>query len=151
MLGRLKSIAAIETARGLTYVARDCFESLQLLHHHSETSLSIGILAGHCAEAALKAHLSCFGWSEGQLKALGHDLEKAWESARAAGLGISARRPKWLIGIGFSHAGLRYRYPNSHTEPWLPIPMEYMEDLQEILEPLLQKFVYEGGEYVEDF
>ena len=105
------------------------------------SSLSIGILAGHCAEAALKAHLALSGWDEGKLKSLGHDLLKAWEAARSAGLQITDPPPKWLVGINFSHNRLRFRYPEAFEQPWLPHGMDYMDGLSELIEPLVSKYL----------
>lgn len=138
-------------ARGLTVTASDCFESLKCLIQNPNNSFSVGILAGHCIEASLKAHLALAGWNEVRLKALGHNLLKCWQAASSVGLDIEDNPPKWLIGIGYSHNRLRYRYPESGSSPWLPHPEDYMDEIVQILEPLKKDLMYLDGKYVEDF
>ena len=128
-------------ALGLTRCASDCLEALECLLRERMSSLSIGILAGHCLEAALKAHLASSGWTEAQLKSLGHDLLKAWEATRSVGVQISDPPPRWLAGINFSHSGLRYRYPEAFDQPWLPHGDDYMDVLTDIVEPLVKQYL----------
>ncbi len=99
----------------------------------------------------MKAHLAHAGWGEDELKKLGHDLLKCWHVAKSIGVNIETNPPKWVIGINYSHNGLRFRYPKSYESPWLPHPEDYMDELSAILEPLVNDFLRDGGKYVEDF
>ena len=71
MKSKMAQSDEIEFARGLTRCAIDCFESLVCLIESSDNSFSIGILAGHCTEAIIKAHLFRAGWKEVDIKKLG--------------------------------------------------------------------------------
>ena len=85
----MTTLENIELARGLTRCAVDCFETLECLTKKQLSSLSIGILAGHCVEASMKAHLAHAGWEEDKLKKLGHDLLKCWQAAKSSHTGTT--------------------------------------------------------------
>ena len=140
----------IEMARGLTLVADDCYNSLLVLLEHDMTSKSVGILFGHCLEASLKAHLVHSGYTENELKNLGHDLKLCWIAASKLNIGLDENPPKWVVGISYRHYNMRYRYPNLYEDPWLPHPSDYVDDLNDIIELLRKDFLYCGGKYVED-
>lgn len=148
----MKQPINVQTAGALAHVACDCLNALKyLLERHDRSSLAIGILAGHCVEATLKARLAYAGWSESQLKDLGHDLLRCWAAAHFADMVVNELPPKWLVHINYGHSNLLYRYPDGKGLVGLPQPLDYTEALEELLEPLIADFMTIGGRYVNDF
>ena len=60
------------------------------------TLYSIGILAAHSLELALKAYLLHAGRSDRDLKNIGHDLAKAWGCCKRSGFDLK-QMPYWVI------------------------------------------------------
>ena len=96
--------------------------------------MAVGVLAGHCVEATLKAFLAESGCDERKLKRIAHDLEHAWSAAAGNGLRINTDPPDWLKELNYSHCRLRYRYPTTGTSPWIPNPEKFIDSLAFIID-----------------
>jgi hypothetical protein len=95
---------------------------------------SIGILAGHSLELALKAYLLHAGRSERELKDIGHDLAKAWEHCKQSGLNLKDL-PYWVQVLDYSHDHPYYfRYPRNNHKVAIPGTDELPKDLASILD-----------------
>ena len=91
--------------------------------------MALGLLAGHCIEATLKAYLAEKGLGEDVLKRIGHELEAAWHACAENGLQINLRPPSWLLELNYSHSKFRYRYPPIATNPWVPNPEKFIDTM----------------------
>jgi hypothetical protein len=98
------------------------------------TLYSIGILAGHSLELALKAYLLHVGRTERDLKDIGHDLTKAWECCKRSGLDLD-QLPYWVQVLDYSHDHPYYfRYPRNNHKVAIPGTDELPKDLASILD-----------------
>jgi hypothetical protein len=98
------------------------------------TLYSIGILAAHCLELTLKAYLLHAGSDERELKDIGHDLAKAWESCKRSGLGLG-EPPYWVQVLNYSHANpYFFRYPRADHKVAVPNTDELSKDIDAVLE-----------------
>jgi hypothetical protein len=98
------------------------------------TLYSIGILAAHCLELALKAYLLHAGRAEGDLKAIGHDLGKAWDCCKDSGLALK-ELPYWVQVLNYSHASpYFFRYPREDQKVAIPDTDELSKDIRSVLE-----------------
>lgn len=118
----------LEEARGLN-------EAVAILcSARAEATLySIGILAAHCLELALKAYLSHAGCDERDLKSIGHDLVMAWERCKESGLGLK-ELPYWVQVLNYSHANPYYfRYPQENHKVAVPSIDELSKDIDSVI------------------
>jgi hypothetical protein len=84
---------------------------------------SIGMLASHGLELALKAYLLHSGVSVSALKRrdVRHNLAQLWLDAAARGLDIEKPPPWWLRVLAFYHdAPYLYRYPTEGQATAIP-------------------------------
>lgn len=118
----------LEEARGLK-------EAVAILcSARAEATLySIGILAAHCLELALKAYLLHAGCGERDLRGIGHDLVKAWERCKESGLGLE-ELPYWVQVLNYSHANpYFFRYPRENHKVAIPNTDELSRDIDSVL------------------
>lgn len=97
------------------------------------TLYSIGILAAHCLELALKAYLLHAGCDERDLRSIGHDLVKAWERCKESGLCLK-ELPYWVQVLDYSHNNPFYfRYPRENHKVAVPSIDELSQDINAVL------------------
>jgi len=98
------------------------------------TLYSIGILAGHSLELALKAYLLHAGRSERDLKNFRHDLAKAWDCCKRSGLNLE-QLPYWVQVLDYSHDHPYYfRYPQVNHNVAIPDTDDLPKDLASVLD-----------------
>lgn len=119
----------LEEARGLNKaVAILCSARVEA------TLYSIGILAAHCLELALKAYLLHAGYGERDLKSIGHDLNMAWECCKESGLALK-ELPYWVKLLNYSHANpYFFRYPRENHNVAVPSTDELSKDIDSVLD-----------------
>ena len=119
---------------GLLAGARECSRAVSVLAHHSAGVGAIAILAAHAVELALKAFLRQGGWSDDQLRPMGHNLLDTWSAADEAGLALGAV-PSWVkILDRIHHQPFAGRYPTAHGEVATPHPSQLGFHLTELIE-----------------
>jgi hypothetical protein len=75
------------TSMGISNDAKEFLEAAQIVRSHKPVTFTpIYFLACQSIELSLKAYLRGAGYSEKQLRAIGHSLDKCVEAARAAGI-----------------------------------------------------------------
>jgi hypothetical protein len=75
------------TSMGISNDAREFLEAAQIVRSQKPvTFLPVYFLACQSIELSLKAYLRGSGYSDKQLKSIGHNLDKCIEAARAAGV-----------------------------------------------------------------
>jgi hypothetical protein len=111
-----------------------CDAAVTLCNTNNQAIEPIGLLSAHSLEIALKAMLSHMGWSEPQLRSIGHDLEKLWSEA-APFLEIDKSLPEWVRVLNFSHRSpYHFRYPSAEFQVAIPECQELTQELRKILE-----------------
>jgi len=123
---------------GETYLkeARGLNEAVAILCNAraDATLYAIGILAAHCLELALKAYLLHAGRAEQDLKAVGHDLARAWQCCKQSGLDLMDL-PYWVQVLNYSHANpYFFRYPRDDHNVAIPDTEELSKDICSVLE-----------------
>lgn len=93
--------------------------------------------ACHAIELALKAYLASKGECEHQLRAYGHDLDAAMQSAQRQGLVLRANTVRAIQLLSPVHKELLQRYP---MRTGLPIPTieQFDGDVMDVLETLCE-------------
>ena len=105
--------------------AREYLIALEILAEHLSKSIlpPIGLIASQAIELGLKAFLLNKGWTESEVKKVGHNLEKLWKEATKAGLRINGEHKFSVDVLSLSHdAPFLFRYPQDKvavaiTEP----------------------------------
>ena len=119
----------LEEARGLNKAVAVLCDA-----RDDATLHSIGILATHYLELALKAYLRHIERDEQDLKNIGHDLAKAWECCKRSGLDLK-ELPYWVQVLDYSHAHPYYfRYPQGNHKVAIPSMDELSKDVASILD-----------------
>lgn len=92
-----------------------CSSMNTLITQTKDTSLdTIGLLASHSLELALKSFLLRHGSNENELSQLGHNLERTWGAASNAGLNVAVITPNWLKILASGHV-FPFQYTQSKT------------------------------------
>lgn len=125
----------VHTPEGFLADASDLIVTLRALAKDGPHTLARCLMAGHCLETTLKAHLLQSGFTEGQLRKVGHDLENAWRLTVQHGLPFSADPPSWVAQLAGTH-GSPYpaRYPKTNTGIVVPGVATLSDYLQEVVE-----------------
>lgn len=93
-----------------------------------------GLLAAHAVEVGLKAFLLWSGQPEAQVRKIGHDLRRAWDETRSAGLGLPEHHPWWVHVLATGHgAPYLYRYPKVGIASAIPTVDELQYELRELV------------------
>jgi hypothetical protein len=128
-------ITAPATADSFLEGARRYIESASVLIRNYCAVDTIGLLAAHGLELALKAFLMRAGSSEADLRrAFGHELVSLWAEAARLGLAIETDPPYWVQIVGYFHAApYQYRYPPEGMATAIPRADLFDEMLREVL------------------
>jgi hypothetical protein len=131
-----------ESEESLFRGAHSCLLGAQALSErfHNDPIIPFGILAGNCAEAALKCHLLQSGLSVKQTRALRHDLVMAWNASVKCGPPFLGNPPPWILMLNAGHhAPYLFRYLPHQYGVGVPRPDELLPLLAEILEALRKR------------
>lgn len=81
---------------GLLRFATEFYDAASKLRDSDETlsSTPVYYLYGHSIELAIKAYLVTVGYSEKQLRDIGHDLKDAWSTAKALNITDQLSKPQ---------------------------------------------------------
>ena len=122
-------------AQSFLVAARGLFDGAEaLVVLQPQRPLPCAFLAAQALEGALKAFLSHSGFTERQLKSVGHDLEALWAQAASKGLAISKEPAPWCTLLNSSHnKPYYYRYPMGLNGMAFPPLVPMISDLRSIL------------------
>lgn len=90
-------------------------------------------LASHSLELVLKSYLVAKGLSEDQLKAIGHNLERAWNRCRSNGLNLDSIVPRWVLIMNSGHEKpFHFRYARENTGIVVPNAEQLIVELRAV-------------------
>jgi hypothetical protein len=131
---RMEATIYIETAKGYLNALEIIVESIDL---NKPVLYPIGLLASQAIELSLKAYLLSKGWTEKQLKQIGHDLGQALEEAVQAGLRISPSNKFSVQVLSLSHdSPYLFRYPQNKVAAGITEPSILCQDVRTIIETI---------------
>ena len=106
----------------------------------------IGLLASHSLEVGLKAYLLTVGWTQKEIRTIGHDLVRAWTAAVSARLPLESDVPSWVKTLDLHHdRPFMYRYTPEGVGVGIPAPPDLSRLLAQTIEILVAAMPSEAG------
>ena len=117
--------------------SKDYLIALEALTKHLRTELlnSIGLIASHSIELALKAFLIEKGFEEKELRRIGHNLEDAWNKSTGKGLKLEIENKYSVDILNIYHDKPHlYRYPKKGVGSATTETKRLLFDVKSIIE-----------------